>query len=263
MNAMPPGSYVTGTSPVHRLDARAKLVGLLSVIAGILMVDTAAGWAVAAAVVGTSLAAARLPVVVVRDAVLRVGWFLLFIVILNACFYGQGEPWFEFGVFRPGPAGLGHGAAIAARVVLIVAASTVFVSTTPPLTTVGAINWLIRPLRAVRVPTEQVALILSVAMQFVPTLFAEANSIRLAQTARGAVFHGGGPVGRARAMLPLLIPLVVAAFRRADELATAMESRGYRTDAPRNRRATGRFRLADLGTVAGALVLVAAAFTVG
>ncbi len=263
MSSVLPGTFLPGDSLLHELDGRAKLASLLLLIAAILAVSTPPGWAGVTVTVAALALLSRLPVTIIWRAISRLGWCLAFIVLLNALFYGQGETWFEFGPLRPGPVGLSIGASIAARVILIVVASAVFVATTQPLATVNALSWLITPLRLIRVPTWQVALILSVAMQFVPTLFDEARSIRTAQTARGATFDEGGLVARARAMLPLLIPLTVAAFRRADELAIAMEARGYRTDGQRTQRTPASWTARDVVVLVGAAVLCIAAIWVG
>jgi energy-coupling factor transport system permease protein len=263
MSSVLPGTFLPGDSLLHHLDGRAKLASLLLLIAAVLAVTTTPGWAVVTLVVATAVLLSHLPASIIWRAISRIGWFLGFIILLNTLFYGQGETWFEFGVLRPGPGGLAIGASLAARVILIVVASAVFVATTQPLATVSALSWLITPLRLIRVPTWQVALILSVAMQFVPTLFDEARSIRTAQTARGATFDEGGPIARARALLPLLIPLIVAAFRRADELAIAMEARGYRTDGQRTQHAPASWTPRDVVVLVGAAVLCAAAIWLG
>jgi energy-coupling factor transport system permease protein len=131
-------------------------------------------------------------------------------------------------------------------------------ATTAPVALADGIEDLLSPLRRLRFPAHEVAMMMTIALRFIPTLHEEAQKITKAQAARGAHFSDGGPIRRVRAMLPVLVPLTIGAFRRADELAEAMESRGYRGGEGRTRYRELRFRARDaLALTAAALVLVA------
>ena len=136
-------------------------------------------------------------------------------------------------IFCPSMQGLVQGANVVLRVVLILILSNVLTTTTAPLKLTDGMERLLSPLRVIRVPTEQVAMIISVAIQFIPTIFEETDMIRKAQMARGARFDSRNYFEKAKAVMPLVIPIFLAAFKRADELSLAMEARGYRTDVRR------------------------------
>jgi energy-coupling factor transport system permease protein len=147
---------------------------------------------------------------------------------------------------------------LALRILLLVSAAGLLTATTAPVALADGIEDLLSPLRGLRFPAHEVAMMMTIALRFIPTLHEEAQKISKAQAARGADFSEGGLVRRVRAMLPVLVPLTVGAFRRADELAEAMESRGYRGGEGRTRYRELRFRARDaLALAAAALVLVA------
>ena len=152
--------------------------------------------------------------------------------------------------------GLVRGLFLASRIVLLVSTAALLTATTAPVALADGIEDLLSPLKKVRFPAHELAMMTTIALRFIPTLQEEAQKITRAQAARGADFSEGGPIRRARALLPVLVPLTIGAFRRADELAEAMESRGYRGDEGRTRYRELRFRARD------ALVLCAAALVV-
>jgi energy-coupling factor transport system permease protein len=146
---------------------------------------------------------------------------------------------------------------LALRILLLVSAAGLLTATTAPVTLADGIEDLLSPLKKLRFPAHEGAMMMTIALRFIPTLHEEAHKITKAQAARGADFSEGSPIRRVRAMLPVLIPLTIGAFRRADELAEAMESRGYRGGEGRTRYRELRFRARDaLALVGAALVLV-------
>lgn len=175
---------------------------------------------------------------VVFGAIHRLWLFFVVIFIMNALFYSDAEPILSWGVTRLTAQGMKQGAKIIVNVAYIMALSNVLIRTTAPMDLTQGLNNLMKPLRLLRVPVEDVAMILSIALRFIPTQVEDAVAIKKAQTARGARFESKKLHERISSFLPLLIPVFMSAFRRADELAMAMEARGYRN--ARNR--TGRVR---------------------
>jgi len=174
---------------------------------------------------------------------------------MNTMFFSTENCWFSFWILHPSLQGLLQGFQVVARVVLVLVFSTVLTTTTPPLALTGALQWLLSPLKLVKAPTEQIAMILSVAIQFIPTLLEQTDEIRKAQTARGARFESRDLLQKAGAVLPLVIPIFLSAFKRADELSLAMEARGYRTDGARTQRPPAPMKKSDLLALACCLGL--------
>ena len=172
---------------------------------------------------------------VLRSAT-RLGWFFAVIFLMNLCFYGPEDPWFSWWIFRPSMEGLLQGVHVVARVFLLLVLSNLLTICTAPLAMTEAIERMLSPLRYIGIPSDLIAMILSVAIQFIPTLLEETDNIRKAQTARGARFDSPKLLEKGKAVLPLVVPIFLAAFKRADELSLAMEARGYRTDVKRGRK---------------------------
>ena len=154
-------------------------------------------------------------------------WLILFTVALQILFTTGGEVYWSWWIFNITEFGLQNGAFIFCRFVLIIFMSTLLTLTTPPLELSDAIEYILRPLKAIRFPVHEISLMLSIALRFVPTLMDETEKIMNAQRARGVDFGEGGLLQKMKAIVPLLIPLFVSSFNRAEDLATAMEARGY------------------------------------
>lgn len=251
---VPFGQYFPGASPVHRLDARAKL-GV--VFAGTLVLFATESWAAIVAVaIVTLLAAAssRVPWKVAARGLRPVAYILVFTIAANALRWRPDEALLRLGpVAIVGP-GLWRGLYFGGRILVLVMGTSLVSLTTSPVALTDALASLMRPLRLVRVPVDDIATMLSIALRFVPTTAEEAERILVAQTARGAVFDKGGPVKRARAWIPVLVPLFVRLFRRADDLAIAMETRCY-TGVGRTRLREPKMVGSDWATLAVAVTL--------
>ena len=154
-------------------------------------------------------------------------WLILFTVVLQVLFSRGGEVYFEWGPIVISQFGLLNGVFIFCRFVLIIFMSTLLTLTTAPLALTDAIEFLLRPLNVVKFPVHEIALMLSIALRFVPTLMDETEKIMNAQRARGVDFGEGNVFQQMKSIVPLLVPLFVSSFNRAEELATAMEARGY------------------------------------
>ncbi|WP_404980616.1 energy-coupling factor transporter transmembrane component T family protein [Carboxydichorda subterranea] len=221
------GQYVAGDSFLHRLDPRTK-IGMTTVFVVVMFViRTWWGYLAGALAVAASLAVARLsPRWVLRG--LRPIVVLIAISTLLNAFWTEGTVIWEWGPLHLTAEGLNKAAMLGVRLVLLVAGAAVLTLTTSPIDLTDALQRLLRPTRRLGVPAHELAMMMSIALRFVPTLMEEADRIMKAQMARGAAFDRGGLVARARSLIPLLVPLFVSAFRRADELALAMEARCYR-----------------------------------
>ena len=236
MSQLPSGTYLPGQSLLHRLDPRVKLLGLLLLLAAVLLTADPVGYALLFlfAVILILLGGSQFKLVL--QPIWRLKWMFLLLFLMNLCFYSPDGAWLRWWIFTPSPGGLVQGGNILLRVLLLLTVSNLLTLTTAPMALTSAMEDLLQPLRYVGLPTEQIAMILSVAIQFIPTLLEEANTIRKAQTARGARFDSEKLLDKAGAVLPLLIPIFLAAFKRADELALAMEARGYRGNGFRRRK---------------------------
>ena len=243
MNAMQ--QYIPGSSALHRLDGRVKFFGFLLMSAAAVLSDSVLGYAV---IIGASLifiCLSGIKLGVALAPVRRLMSVFVFIFLLNALFYESTEPIASWWVFTISEEGIIQGANILLRIVIIIALSNFLVLTTLPMDIMGSIEALLSPLRIIRVPIEQAAMILSVAVQFIPTLMEEAETIKKAQIARGARFESKKLTERAKSMLPLLVPVFLSAFKRADELSMAMEARGYRDARHRTKKERQPMRVVD------------------
>ena len=252
MSQLPTGLFQPGGSALHRLCPWAKVLCLFLLLAAVVTTDTVWGYGLLAVLTALLIKISGLSVAFVFGPARRLRWFFVVIFLMNLCFFAPEDPWIRLWVFTPSRGGLMQGVHVVARVFLLLVLSNLLTATTAPLELTGAIHTLLSPLGILRIPVGQVAMILSVAMQFIPTLFEEADAIRKAQTARGARFDSRRLTDKAKAVMPLAVPIFLAAFKRADELALAMEARGYRAGLPNRsvRRPLGRDGLTALAACA-------------
>jgi len=201
---------------------------LFLLLAAVVTTDTVLGYGVLALFTAVPVVLSRLRLKDVLSSAWRLRWFFVTIFLMNLCFFSPDDPWLQWWIFTPSASGLLQGVHVVTRVFLLLVMSNLLTATTSPLAMTDAFRVLLWPFGLVRLPVGQIAMILSVAMQFIPTLFEEADAIRKAQTARGARFDSRRLSQKAAAVLPLAVPIFLAAFKRADELSLAMEARGYR-----------------------------------
>jgi len=257
MNGIPSGTYLPGDSFVHKLDGRAKLVMLLAVMIAAIFADSWIGYAVIVIYIVAFTALSGLPMGTALGSVKRLKWFFVIIFLMNLCFFSPVDAWVSVWIFTPSYAGLIQGFSVVFRVMVVVVMGNIVTGATPPMQLTAALEWLISPLRFIGIPTGQIAMIISVAIQFIPTLFEETEMIRKAQTARGAMFDSHRLTQRAGAVMPLAIPIFLGAFQRADELALAMEARGYRTTKRAAPKRFGKLALFDCLALAVSAALCA------
>jgi energy-coupling factor transport system permease protein len=251
------GQFYPVESPLHELDARAKILATGIMAVGLFLVDSVAGFLLIAAAVVLLVAASRVPSGTFLNFLKPVALIVSLTVIFQVFFSREGATLLEWGFLEVHEGGLVRGVFLALRILLLVSTAALLTATTAPVKLADGIEDLLSPLKRLRFPAHELAMMITIALRFIPTLHEEAQKITRAQAARGADFSEGGPIRRARAMLPVLVPLTIGAFRRADELAEAMESRGYRGGEGRTRYRELRFRARDaLALAAAALVVI-------
>ena len=253
--------YYPGHSPVHRLDPRAKFVAVSALAVALFVRDSFAGLAVFAAAGATAFALSGVPLAWFWRAFRPLLW-LIALTFVAQMLFGTGEPFFSFGPFHVSWQGLELAAFLSLRLAVLVLIGTVLTLTTTPLALTDGLAWLGRPLRRLRVPTDELALMVTIALRFLPTLLVELDQIMRAQRARGMDFSRGGPWRRAKSLVPVLIPLFVLSFRRADELALAMEARCYRPGVARTRLHPLQARPADAALLVATAGIIAAGLLV-
>jgi energy-coupling factor transport system permease protein len=228
MDSLILGQYIPGDSFVHRLDPRTKLIASVWFIVLIFMASTWWTYGFLIFIVLTAVAMTSIPLSYYLKG-LRPLAFLILLTVLFQLMFSQGETiLFEFWIITITLEGLLGALTIIMRFVLIVLMSTILTLTTTPLEIADGIESLLNPLKKIKVPVQEIALILSIALRFVPTLMQETEKIMNAQRARGMDFSSGSLVERMKKVVPLLIPLFISAIDRADQLAIAMTARGYR-----------------------------------
>jgi energy-coupling factor transport system permease protein len=252
------GQFYPVASPLHALDPRAKILASAVLVAGLFLVDSVAGFFIFTAMIVLLVAASRVPPGVFLGLLRPVAFIVALTVVFQVFFSREGGVLFEWGFVEVHEGGLWVGFFLALRILLLVSVAGLLTATTAPVALADGIEDLLSPLKKLRFPAHEVAMMMTIALRFIPTIHEEAQKITRAQAARGGDFSEGGLLERVRAMLPVLVPLTIGAFRRADELAEAMESRGYRGGEGRTRYRELRFRTRDALALAGAaLVLVA------
>ncbi len=250
------GQYFPGSSFLHRLDPRTKLLGTIIFVAGIFLAESPAAYGLLAAFAAFGIVLSGVPVRLVLRS-LRPLWFIILITVLIHVFSTPGTVIYALGPLTATMEGVRQGALMAARLVFLIAMSSLLTFTTSPIVLTDGIERLLNPFRRLGLPAHELAMMMTIALRFIPTLLEETDRIMKAQMARGADFTSGNIVKRARNMVPLLVPLFISAFRRADELAVAMEARCYRGGENRTRMKELRFAVRDGVAFAAVLALLA------
>ncbi|MCI8434405.1 MAG: energy-coupling factor transporter transmembrane protein EcfT [Clostridia bacterium] len=242
------GQYYPVSSPVHRLDPRNKLILVILYIVALFFIRTFTGFGIMALTLLVMILFSRVPIGKVLKSVRAVIFLVLFTMVLTFLFY-KGEAsdliaeWWIFHLYWQG---LISAAKLSLRLILLVMGPALLTLTTTPVELTDGLESLLKPLALIKLPIHELAIIMSIALRLIPTLIEETDKIINAQKARGADFESGNLFKRAKALIPVLIPLFVSSFRRADELADAMDSRCYRGAKGRTRMKVLRFRLSDL-----------------
>ena len=250
------GQYYPGNSFIHRLDPRTKILTTLLLIVAVFLANSAMGYGALCAMVLFIIAVSGLPFMLALKSVKP----LLFIIVLTLGLHalmGQGEHvlW-QWKFIKVTEEGLRLGVQMAMRLILLLMISSILTFTTSPIVLTDGIEALLRPFRVIGVPAHELAMMMTIALRFIPTLMEETDRIIKAQTARGADFDSGNLLVKAKNMLPILVPLFISAFRRADDLAIAMEARCYRGGEGRTRMHQLAYRAGDVMAFVFAFVMI-------
>ena len=248
------GQFFPGNSPIHKLDPRAKLVGMICYIVALFLGKWFVTYAILLAVLIAVVAVSTVKPKALLRGMKPVVFILVFTAVLNI-FYTPGEPLVSFWIFTITREGIVHAFFMVVRIIMLITCTFLLTYTTSPLALTDGLEHLMGPLKKIRVPVHELSMMMSIALRFIPTLIEETDKIMSAQRARGADFDSGNLIQKAKALIPLLVPLFISAFRRADELATAMECRCYHGGEGRTRMKQLHYRPGDAVFMAGALVL--------
>lgn len=253
------GQYYPVDSFVHRLDPRAKIVLTIAMIVAVFMVHSLAGYAMILGFVYLSARMSRVPFKMLMKGLKPLRFILILTFLLNLFFSGDGTPLLKLGFVTITGEGLSRAVHYSLRLCFLVVSTSLLTLTTSPILLSDGIEMLLSPLKVIHFPAHELAMMMSIALRFIPTLMEETDKIMKAQMARGADFESGNLIARAKAMVPLLVPLFVSAFRRAGDLAMAMEARCYHGGEGRTRLRVLKMTKNDLmafGAMALLLVLI-------
>ena len=251
------GQFFPGNSFLHRVDPRIKLAGLLVYVVALFLANWFVTYGIMLALLVWGCAVAHIRAKTLLGGMKPVIFLLIFTAVLNM-FYTPGTPLVSFWIFTITYEGILHAFFMVVRILMLICATFLLTYTTSPLALTDGLESLLSPLKKVKVPVHELAMIMSIALRFIPTLIEETDTIMSAQRARGADFDSGGRIRTPQALLPMPVALCRPAFRRADELATAMECRCYCGGTGRPRMRELRLRPADWLFLLG-LVVVAVA----
>ena len=230
------GQHFPGNSLVHRFDPRLKLVLTVAYIVLLFAASNPLGLTLSILFLGVMYKVAKIPVKMIGKSLKPILPIVLFTAVLNLFFVsGEGDPLVHFWFLTIYAEGVRYAVLMAVRVMALIAGTSLLTYTTSPIVLTDAIEQLLKPLGKLHFPVHELAMMMSIALRFIPTLIEETDKIMNAQKARGAQLDTGKMTDRVKALVPVLIPLFISAFRRADELAMAMECRCYRGGTGRTR----------------------------
>ncbi len=240
------GQYYPTDSIVHRLDPRVKILLTIAFIVGIFLVHSLWGYALALVFVYFMARLSHVPFKMLMRGLRPLRFILVLTFVLNLFFSGEGTILWQWSFITITHEGLSRAVHYCLRLLFLVIGTSLLTLTTSPVSLSDGLELLLSPLKVIHFPAHELAMMMTIALRFIPTLLEEADKIMKAQMARGADFESGNLLARAKAMVPLLVPLFVSAFRRAGDLAMAMESRCYRGGEGRTRLRVLKLTRADL-----------------
>lgn len=222
------GRYIPGNALIYKMDPRGKLLATIFFVCIIFLANNWLSYGLICLFTLATVLATKLKPKVFWDGVKPLIGLVFFTSLLQLFFTIGGKIYWQWWIFTLSSYGITNAIYIFIRFTLIILISTVMTVTTMPLEIADAMEWLLTPLKFVKVPVDKIALVMSIALRFVPTLFDETLKIMNAQRSRGADFNNGGLITRAKAIAPLLVPLFISSLQTAIDLSNAMEARGYR-----------------------------------
>lgn len=253
------GQYFPGSTVLHRLDPRTKLVGTVAYIVALFLAKQLVSYGILLVLLAVLIAVSKVGL----KAIVRGMKPVLVIVIITAVlnlFYtsGGGTPLVQFWIFKIYPEGIWAAVFMVLRIFMLITCTFLLTYTTSPIMLTDGLERLLGPLKRIGLPVHELSMMMSIALRFIPTLIEETDKIMSAQKARGADFDTGNLMQKAKALLPLLVPLFISAFRRADELATAMECRCYQGGEGRTKMKQLHYQRNDFAAFGAAALLTAA-----
>ncbi|GAM14782.1 energy-coupling factor transporter transmembrane component T family protein [Mesobacillus selenatarsenatis] len=251
------GRYVPGDSILHRMDPRSKLIIVFLFVIVVFIANNVLTYGVLAAYTLIMVSLSRIPLRFLYGGLKPVFFLVIFTFLLHIFMTKEGDVIFELGWLQIYEEGLRQGIFISLRFLLLILITSLLTLTTTPIEITDGLETLLNPLKKLKFPVHELALMMSISLRFIPTLMQETDKIMKAQTARGVEYNSGPIKDRIKAIVPLLIPLFISSFKRAEELAVAMEARGYKGGEGRT-----KYRLLTWGMPDTMMILFLAAVTV-
>ena len=253
------GQYFPGNSIVHRLDPRTKLIMLVLYIVALFCAASWVSYGVVLVFLSVAIAISGIPAKAFIRGMKPLVLILVFTGILNLFFTAGETVLVHFGIITMTLEGLVRAILMMMRILMLISGTFLLTYTTSPISLTDGLESLLGPLKAIRLPVHELSMMMCIALRFIPTLIEETDKIMSAQKARGADFESGNLLQRVKALVPILVPLFISAFRRADELATAMECRCYQGGEGRTKMKLLRFSYFDFVTLGIGILLIVAA----
>ena len=250
------GQYFPGNSIAHRLDPRTKILLVTLYIIALFSAKGLAGYLVMAATLAACVRVSHVGLKALVRGLKPLVVIIIFTGVLNICFTPAEHYLLEWGILRISAKGIQTALFMVVRIMLLVMGTFLMTYTTSPIRLTDGLESLLNPLKKVHVPVHELAMMMSIALRFIPTLIEETDKIMSAQKARGADFESGNLFQKAKALVPILVPLFISAFRRADELATAMECRCYHGGEGRTKLHVLKYQRRDYIALAGGAVIL-------
>ena len=252
------GQYFPGNSVVHRLDPRTKLIMLVVYIVALFLAKSWIGYGVMFLFLAATIKISTIPVKSIVKGMKPLVMILVFTGVLNLFFTQEGPVLVDFWIITITLGGLTRAIFMMLRILMLISGTFLLTYTTSPISLTDGLEALLNPLKKIKVPVHELSMMMCIALRFIPTLIEETDKIMCAQKARGADFESGSLLDRAKALVPILVPLFIGAFRRADELATAMECRCYQGGEGRTKMKLLRYHREDFASFGIGILLVAA-----
>lgn len=256
------GQYFPGNSILHRLDPRTKLICTVAFIVALFLAKQLVGYGVLLIILGVLIALSRIKLKVILKGLKPILFIVVFTGILNL-FFTPGTVIWELGFLKLTVEGIWAAVFMVLRISMLIVCTFLLTYTTSPILLTDGLERLMNPLKKIRVPVHELSMMMSIALRFIPTLIEETDKIMSAQKARGADFETGNLVQKAKALIPLLVPLFISAFRRADELAIAMECRCYHGGEGRTRLRQLKYTGTDIAAIVLSLALCVGVYLLG
>ena len=239
------GQYFPGTSPIHRLDPRTKLICVLLYIVALFLAKWFVTYTIMFLILVSAIKISKVPPKSILRGLKPIVFIVVFTALLNIFYTPGNRVLAQFWIFTITLEGIYRAFFMVIRIMMLISGTFLLTYTTSPILLTDGLESLLNPFKKLKVPVHELAMMMSIALRFIPTLIEETDKIMSAQRARGADFESGNLIQRAKALLPLLVPLFISAFRRADELATAMECRCYHGGEGRTRLRQLKYRGQD------------------